>query len=118
MVLLTCDVRIESKLTLQQIGAILSERVFGGIPMGGLTEYIRDEVPAIYTTNRYLGTRFILMGGPDEEGYFLQAETLSVLTKGLSPEQVQENLVDTSELIVNLLSRAEGLTARTGNWAV
>lgn len=118
MVLLTCDVRITSKLTLQQIGAILSERVFGGIPMGGLTEYIRDEVPAIYTTNRYLGTRFILLGGPDEEGYYLQAENLSVLTKNLTPEQIQEHLVDASELIVTLLSRVEELTARAGNWAV
>ncbi len=118
MVLLTCDVRITSKLSLQQVGAILSERVFGGIPMGGLTEYIRDEVPAIFTTNRYLGTRFILMGGPDDEGFYLQAENLSVLTKGLSPEQIQENLVDASELVVTLLSRAEGLTTRAGNWAV
>lgn len=117
MTLLTCDVRIASKLPLQQVGAVLSERVFGGIPMGGLTEYIRDEVPAIYTTSRYLGTRFILMGEPDEEGYFLQAETLGVLTKEFTPEQLQESLVDVSEVIVTLLSRADGVAARAGNWA-
>ena len=116
MIMLTCDVRIASKLTLQELGAIMSERVFGGIPFVGLTEYIRDEVPAIYTEKRYLGTRFILMGTPDDEGYFLQAETLSVLTKGLTPEQLQENLVDVTEVIVALLSRADGLAARAGNW--
>jgi hypothetical protein len=108
MVLLTCQVKIKSKLCLEDVAQIVSDCLLGGVGFIGREEHVRDEVPAVYTARCVLGCRFILFGEPDDEGYFLEVwhyETSSALTA----EQIRESLVDISADIVALLSEIESI---------
>jgi hypothetical protein len=62
---------IKSELDIESLGKLLSEKLAGGLPFGGLKEYIRDEIPAVYINN-ILGCRLILLGFPGERGYNLE----------------------------------------------
>lgn len=46
--------KIWSELSLENLGAILSERVFCKIPFGGREEDIHEEVPAIFIQQPFL----------------------------------------------------------------
>jgi hypothetical protein len=96
-------------MSLEEVGKIISDRVIGGIQFVGRDDYIRDEVPAIYTRSEVFGTRFILMGEPDDEGYYLEADSQS-LVASLSPEQIKRSLFDLSPLVAHLLVGTEGIT--------
>lgn len=45
----------QSKLDIERVGAIISQRVFAGVPIGGLEKNIYEEVPAVFTEKRFLG---------------------------------------------------------------
>ncbi len=100
--ILICHVRFFSKLPLEDLGEILSARVFGGAPFGGLAEFIRDEVPTIFT-EPILGTRFLLMGAPDEEGYCLEAEPDHEVVHRMSQLDQTIAFTDVSRVIVDLM---------------
>ena len=95
-------------MSLEEVGQIVSIRVLGGIPFVGRGERIRDEIPAIYSKPEVLGTRFILMGEPDDEGYYLEADGRSLIAN-LSAEQIKSSLVDISPLVARLLQGIEGI---------
>lgn len=62
---------IKSELDIESLGRLISEKLVGGLPFGGLEKYIRDEIPAVYI-NDILGCRLILLGFPGELGYNLE----------------------------------------------
>ena len=110
MVLLTCDVNIKSALPLEDVAEILSAHLLGGVRFVGRDEHIRDEVPAVYSSEYVLGCRFILLGEPDDEGYYLQVSHHQRLAD-LSASQIQESLVDISSDVVALLAHVGSIQA-------
>ena len=109
MIIPSCRLRLSSRMSLEEVGRVVSDRVLGGVPFVGREEYIRDEVPAIYSKAEVLGIRLILMGEPDDEGYYLEADSRSLIAN-LSAEQVKRSLLDISPLVTHLLSGIEGIT--------
>lgn len=65
-------VAFQSSQTLEEVGKLISERLFGGLKFEGKEEYIYEEIPAIYISELILGLRVILSGysGFDEEEWF------------------------------------------------
>jgi hypothetical protein len=112
MKILACRLRLLSRMSLEELGNVVSNRVLGGVPFVGRGDYIRDEVPAVYSEFDVLGTRFILMGEPDDEGYYLEADGRSLIAN-LSPAEIKKSLVDISSLVAHLLGGIEGVTVRT-----
>jgi len=110
MVIIACRLRLLSSMSLEEVGEVVSSRVLGGIPFVGREDYIRDEIPAIYSKPEVFGTRFILMGEPDDEGYYLEADTGRSVLAGLTADQIRTSLVDISSLVAHLLKGVERLT--------
>lgn len=110
MIIPSCSLRLLSRLSLEEVGQIVSARALGGIPFVGREDYIRDEVPAIYSKSEVLGTEFILMGEPDEEGFYLETDVGSLIN--LPAEQIKNSLVDISPLVAHLLEGTAGIEVR------
>jgi hypothetical protein len=111
MIIPSCRLRLLSRMSLQEVGQVVSDRVVGGIPFVGREDYIRDEVPAIYSKTEVLGMRFILMGEPDDEGFYLEADGADLIAN-LSAEQIKNALFDISPLVAHLLQGVEGVEVR------
>ena len=110
MTLLSCGLELWSDKSLEEVAEIVSNRLFGGVRFIGKGEYIRDEVPAIYSERDILGMRIILMGGPGQEGYYLEMETRREPGVVLTAEHIRKSLVDISTLVSKLLHGAEEIT--------
>ena len=63
---------LKSNLTIEEVGNILSEKLFAGFPFGGKEENIYEEIPAIFIRVPILGLRIVLQGksGIDENSGF------------------------------------------------
>jgi len=103
MVLLTCSVNIKSSLPLEDVATIVSAHLLGGVRFVGRDEHVRDEIPAVYSSDYVLGCRFLLMGEPDDEGYFLQVSHHQRLAE-VSASKIRQSLVDISADVVELLA--------------
>jgi hypothetical protein len=88
---------------LEDVAEIVSPHLFGGVRFSGRDEHVRDEGPAVYSSEYVLGCRFLLMGEPDDEGYYLEVSHHQRLA-GLSAAQIRESLIDISEDVVALLA--------------
>jgi len=110
MTLLSCGIELWSDKSLEEVAEIVSNRLLGGVRFIGKGEYIRDEVPAIYSERDILGMRIILMGGPGQEGYYLEMETRREPSVVLIAEQIRKSLVDISPLVSKLLHGVEDIT--------
>jgi hypothetical protein len=101
---------IKSELDIETLGKLISEKLAGGLPFGGLEEYIRDEVPAVYINN-ILGCRLILLGFPGELGYNLELVEyhfpFHFFEEGKMPPTV-----DMSGNLYHLLKDIEGITVQ------
>lgn len=66
-------VAFQSNQSLEEVGKLISERLFGGFQFGGKEEYIYEEIPAIYISELIIGLRVILSGynGFDEDERFV-----------------------------------------------
>jgi hypothetical protein len=67
-------VTLKSNLEIEEVGNIISEKVFGGLGFGGKELEIYEEVPAIFISSSVLGLRVVLQGYKgfgEEEGYVL-----------------------------------------------
>ena len=69
---LSCFLDFHSQLSLEDLGASLSENIFGGIPFGSREEAVRDEVPAIQLKRDVLGFHVVLQGFGGNDGYTLE----------------------------------------------
>ena len=109
MVRLTCRINIKSTLCLEDVAEIVSAHLLGGVQFGGKEESIRDEIPAIYSSEYVLGARFLLLGEPDDEGYYFEVLDHKRLS-GATPTQVRDFL-DISSDIVALLEDVGSIRA-------
>jgi hypothetical protein len=66
------SVGIRSDLSLDELAALISDRLCGGIAFGGKDEGYRDEVPAVATVRDFLGLGMKLWG--DQGEYCLDVE--------------------------------------------
>jgi hypothetical protein len=95
-------VGIRTSLSLDQLAAVVSSHMCAGIPFGGKNEYLRDEVPAIYSLEPYLGLRIVLYGSDDDFGLDLEQWEHA-------PEDTE--WVDMSRYLVTMLNRIDGVHA-------
>ncbi|GMQ64600.1 hypothetical protein [Vallitalea maricola] len=63
----------QSSLSIVEVGAIISQKVFGGLVLKGLEKRIYDEVPIIFINSEILGLRVVLSGysGYSEGNHFV-----------------------------------------------
>jgi len=106
--LLNCNLRIPSKLSLEELAETISRHVFGGVKFIGKEEFIRDEFPAVYTESTVLGARFILTEDPEQSSFYLDADNRK-LTAVMTLEEVISADVDVSILIGSLIESQTGL---------
>jgi len=67
-------VSLKSNLEIEEVGDIISRKVFGGLKFGGKELEIYEEVPAIFISSSVLGLRAVLQGYKgfgEGEGYVL-----------------------------------------------
>jgi len=55
-------VLLKSSLSLEEVGKILSDKIFGGLEFGGKDLEIHDEIPAIFIQSPVIGLKIILDG--------------------------------------------------------
>lgn len=53
---------MKSNLSIEEVGKILSNRLFGDLKFEGKEKNIYDEVPAMYIESDIIGLRFVLSG--------------------------------------------------------
>jgi hypothetical protein len=63
---------MQSALSLEEVGELLSEKVFGGLKFSGRELEIHEEVPAIFIQEPIMGLKVVLEGysGFDENVHF------------------------------------------------
>ena len=84
------------------VGNIVSEKLIGEMnQLDGLEEYIRDEVPTIYSKD-ILGLRIILMQNPEDKTQF-QIEVLDRMNLIINNDTQEYKDVDISDRILELL---------------
>lgn len=69
------SVSLKSNLIIEEVGEIISDKLFGGLKFGGREMSVYEEVPAIYISSHVLGLRVILSGYSghgEEDGYALE----------------------------------------------
>ena len=59
-------VKFNSSLPLEEVAAVISHAMCADIPFGGLNEYVRDEMPAVYASKTIFGL-FCIVYGEDGE---------------------------------------------------
>lgn len=107
---LSAYVDFTDRRPLPELAAVLSQRLFAGLPFIGLQEGLWDEVPALRLAGEYLGLRVELGGEPGETGGFtLQLEPLDFPWEELGEEETRTANVDLSAYVRRLLSAVEGL---------
>jgi hypothetical protein len=70
-------VLLKSSLSLEEVGQVLSDRIFGGLEFGGKELSIHEEIPAIFIQSSILGLEIVLdgySGYEDACGYSLSIE--------------------------------------------
>jgi hypothetical protein len=95
---------IRSDAALQELGDLLSENIFGGVPFSGLDQHIYDEVPAIFI--HILGLRIVL--SESGNNHF----ELSMYPSKKMPNQIEHayQTVNLSEYLQYLLAYNTDLT--------
>lgn len=107
---LTANVLIHSDLTLENVAKILSKTLFAGAPFGGKNDYIYDEMPAVYITEKMspLGLYITLQGYGGKTGYMLQITSIDNLPPAVDHDDF--TLLDLSPYITSLLRDVQGIT--------
>jgi len=116
-----------SNLSIEEVGNILSDRLFGGLPFGGKEQCLYEEVPAIFIEPFILGFNIILSGYGgfgEDEGYVLETrqdkkfsidyvQSSHYRLDGYLYLLVKDALKDISEIVVE---RARTIDWVTGGW--
>ncbi|MCF6136057.1 hypothetical protein L2649_12925 [Thermoactinomyces vulgaris] len=109
---------------IHEIAEMISNQLFGGLPFGGLEDYIYKEIPAIYIDSPILGFEIIVAGfneedwelliGDEERYYFLDIVNYPILDSAINRTKGVirgENLYITG-YVANLLKGTEGIEIR------
>lgn len=105
---LVCSLVFLSEKSLEEVAAIISAKLIGGIPFVGRDEHIYDEIPAVYAEHDVLGLRLILQGFGGEEGYQLEIKPRRYPLGNEPADLRQESRVDMTEYIAFLFRDVEG----------
>jgi hypothetical protein len=103
----TCG--LKSTLSLEEVGDILSQKVFAGARFGGRELDIREEVPAVFIDKSFMGLRVILMGysGMEEsKGFTVSIEPSGDFRQYLHKNKVERARVEMSSYLYYLLTEA------------
>lgn len=106
-------VTLQSNLSLEEVGQILSEKIFGGLQFGGKELAIHEEVPAIFIDQQFMGLQVVLDGysGLDNDSSFELSIHQVKAFEGLRNEAV--NLDDYLTALLNQrLDGKEGIYIR------
>lgn len=99
-----CFVPILSEEDIIGVSKIISNKLVGGIPFGGLEDYIYEEVPAVYIKESILGFELVIQGYGGKEGYTLEVRS-NLRNSELHDDK--EITVDISNYIASLLEGTE-----------
>jgi hypothetical protein len=103
---------IKSDLSIEDVGEIISNKMFGGLKFGGKELNIHEEIPAIFIQNDILGLQIVLDGYPglnEDDGYslsispgsnFPQGDTDNINMDDFLRELLKITLVDSKKIIV------------------
>ena len=111
---LTGQAVIYSEKNLEEVAAILSKALFGGAPFGGKEDYIYDEVPAVYISDKAapLGLRIILQGNGGKLGYRLELHSDTNLPADQADNATFEP-IDLSDYLALLLGDVAGISVKS-----
>ncbi|MFU1794157.1 hypothetical protein ACM1RC_09835 [Paenibacillus azoreducens] len=99
-----CLLPIVSEEDIIGVAKIISDKLVGGIPFGGLEDYIYEEVPAVYIKESILGFELVIQGYGGEDGYVLEVRSDP---RNSEPNDVREIRVDITNYIASLLEGTE-----------
>lgn len=80
------SLNFDTSLSLEDLGRLVSDAMFCGLPFGGKDKHIYDEVPAIFIDNQPLGLKIVL-SGDEQYGYRLEVQSY-FKQKGVRNERV------------------------------
>lgn len=90
------SIAFTSSMSIEEVGGLLSESIFSGLPFIGKEKNIYEEVPAIYLEDRFLGLNVILSGG-GEYNYCLE------IHGNYNPKEVKSHRVRLDDYLYHLL---------------
>ncbi|ANF95587.1 hypothetical protein [Paenibacillus bovis] len=99
-----CFVPILSDEDIMGVSKIISDKLVGGLPFGGLEDHIYEEVPAVYIKESILGFELVIQGYGGEEGYVLEVRSYSRNNKLYDDKEIT---VDITKYIASLLEGTE-----------
>jgi hypothetical protein len=103
---------LQSDLSIEEVGLLLSSKIFGGLEFSGKHLEIHEEIPAIFINTLLLGLRIVLDGysgfGPDQNFTlpispwitFAGKKYEEVRLDGYLTELLRNQLADNKEIIV------------------
>lgn len=78
---------VKSDLSLEEVAAIISEKLFGGLPFGGKDRHIYEEVPAVLIGTPIMGMRIVLAAGTPGH-YVLEIQPHGLFRRHLTKNEV------------------------------
>jgi len=92
-------VSLQSNLALEEVGEMLSEKIFAGLKFSGKELEIHEEIPAIFIQQPIMGLKVILDGfsGLEEDKHF----TLSIMP-WITLDAEQENSIRLDNYLIEL----------------
>jgi hypothetical protein len=103
---------LQSNMTLEEVGLILSEKIFAGLKFSGKELEIHEEVPAIFIQEPVMGLKIILDGfsGLEQDKYFTlsigpwisfnEAESITIRLDNYLRELLKVSLKDVNDVVV------------------
>jgi hypothetical protein len=91
---------LQSNLKLEEVGVILSEKIFAGLKFSGKELEIHEEVPAIFIQEPVMGLKVVLDGfsGLEQDKYF----TLSI-EPWISFDEAESKTIRLNNYLIELL---------------
>ncbi|MDQ0227740.1 hypothetical protein [Metabacillus niabensis] len=102
----TCSLVIFSEEDIFGVAKIISEKLVGGIPFGGLEDYIYEEVPAVYINENILGFELVIQGYGGEDGYILELHPHPCNSR---PDDAERVTIEITSYIASLLEGVENI---------
>lgn len=110
MIFLEASIYIKSDKSLEEVGQVLSKKLFGGLPFGGKENFIRDEIPTIYIEPEIIGLEIILIGDDKDGTYCLEINPSDHPVDYNNEETDNLSKVNFSNYLKFLLRNVEDLT--------
>ena len=107
---ITGTIHIQTSKKLEEVGDIISNKLFNGLKFGGKDKYRCEEIPAIYISNPIMGMEIILNGYGGDDGYNLNIFPSPKYS--LTGKEIIK--VDISEHLANLIGEDDALKVDLG----